>query len=73
MAQFAYEVIGPAAANGWQTSQCDAPRSTAAAAWHDAAKIAQRSDSNFAATLAKRTTTGTVDHDGTRYEVMRIA
>ena len=72
MAKFVYEVSGPAAANGWETGH-DSPSKTAAAAWQVVAKIARRSDPEFAAALRQRTTPGTVDHDGTRYSVTRIA
>lgn len=73
MAKFAYEVVGPAAPHGWQTGGLEVPMSEAAAAWQEVARIAARSDPRFAEALSNRTSAGTVDHDGTRYTVMRIA
>lgn len=73
MAKFAYEVDGPAAPNGWQAGGLESSMSKASAAWHEVARIAARSDPTFAASLRNRTAAGTVDHEGTRYTVMRIA
>lgn len=73
MAEFAYEIVGPAAANGWQTGGYDTRITSAAAAWRVVASIAKHSDPDFAATLRDRTAAGAVDHDGTQYRVTRIA
>jgi hypothetical protein len=73
VARYTYEVIGPAAANGWQCGGHESRLSTAAAAWEVVAKIAKRSDPQFAEALRGRQAHGTVDHRGTRYTVIRIA
>lgn len=73
MAEFGYEIVGTAAENGWQMCGRDSHLSTAAAAWQAVADIAKRSDPAFAASLRKRTATGAVEHEGTRYSVSRLA
>jgi uncharacterized protein YhdP len=73
MAAFTYEVTGPAAANGWQISAPSERIATATEAWHLVARIVQRSDPELAMRLRTRTAPGTIDHDGTRYTVTRVA
>ncbi|GGB23633.1 hypothetical protein GCM10011492_11880 [Flexivirga endophytica] len=73
MAVFVYEITGPAAANGWQTSAPDEPIATAAEAWRLIARIVRRTEPELALSLRTRSMPGVLNHNGTRYTVIRIA